>query len=63
MGGLIVIVQPTASLLLLTLTLFVGIGAAFMATLLVVPALVLIAIGERLQSLGGHTVDRPGPTY
>lgn len=44
------IVNQAASLLLLSLTVLGGIGAALAATLLAIPMLVLIATGEVFQN-------------
>ena len=47
-------VTHATTVLLLTLTLIGGVGAAVLATLLAVPVLVLIATGEAAQNLFAH---------
>jgi hypothetical protein len=51
-------VNHTLNLLLMTLALLGGIGAALVATLLAVPALVLIALGEAFQNAYTGTPSR-----
>jgi hypothetical protein len=48
------IVHQAASLLLLSLTVIGGVGAALAATLLAIPMLVLIATGEVVQNTFGR---------
>jgi hypothetical protein len=47
-------VNHAASLLLLSLTVIGGVGAALAATLLAIPMLVLIATGELFQNTFGR---------
>lgn len=47
-----------ATLLLMTLALMGGVGAAIVATLLAIPMLVLIATGEVFQNACAHALGR-----
>lgn len=52
------LVNQAATLLMLTLTLVGGVGAALVATVLAIPMLVLIATGEVFQNACAHALGR-----